>query len=113
MPQQSQRTSIQSDEYIYENLQRRREITPPLVGTLNNVTINLTPSGWHISFNLAIEHDAPGTLLPARVGIDRRVAESLALFTGEMLTLPSSLAVLDCKKKKAQRVLARRKCGSV
>ena len=25
--------------------------TRPLAGTLNNVTINLTPSGWHISFH--------------------------------------------------------------
>ena len=87
--------------------------TRPLAGTLNNVTINLTPSGWHISFNLAIEQDAPATPLPAQVGIDCGVAETLALSTGEMLTLPSSLAVLDRKKRKAQRVLARRKRGSV
>ena len=87
--------------------------TRPLAGTLNNVTINLTPSGWHISFNLAIERDAPATPLPAQVGIDCGVAETLALSTGEMLTLPSSLAVLDRRKRKAQRVLARRKRGSV
>ena len=87
--------------------------TRPLAGTLNNVTINLTPSGWHISFNLAIEHDAPATPLPAQVGIDCGVAETLALSTGEMLTLPSSLAVLDRKMRKAHRVLARRKRGSV
>ena len=87
--------------------------TRPLVGTSNNVTINRTPSGWHIRFDLAIEHDAPATPLPAQVGIDRRVAETLALSTGEMLTLPSSLAVLDCRKRKAQRMLARRKRGSV
>ena len=87
--------------------------TRPLAGTLNNVTINLTPSGWHIRFNLASEHDAPATPLPAQVGIDCGVAETLALSTGKMLTLPSSLAVLDRKKRKAQRVLARRKRGSV
>ena len=87
--------------------------TRPLAGTFNNVTINLTPSGWHISFNLAIEHDAPATPLPAQVGIDRGVAETLALSTGEMLTLPSSLAVLERRKRMAQRVLARRKPGSV
>ena len=87
--------------------------TRPLAGILNNVTINLIPSGWHISFNLAIEHDTPATPLPAQVGIDRGVAETLALSTDEMLTLPSSLAVLDRRKRKAQRVLARRKRGSV
>ena len=87
--------------------------TRPLAGTLNNVTINLTPSGWHIRFYLAIEHDTLATPLPAQVGIDRGVAETLALSTGEMLTLPSSLAMLDRKKRKAQRVLARRKRGSV
>ena len=83
----------------------------PLAGTLNNVTVNLTASGWHISFNLANEQDAPATPLPAQVGIDGGVAETLALSTGEMLTLPSSLAMLD--RRKAQRVLARRKRGSV
>ena len=58
-------------------------------------------------------NDAPATPLPAQFGIDCGVAETLALSTGEMLTLPSSLAVLDRKKRKAQRVLARRKRGSV
>ena len=85
----------------------------PLAGTLNNVTINLTPSGWHIRFSLAIEHDTSATPLPAQVGIDGGVAETLALSTGEMLTLPSSLAVLDRRKRHAQRVFARRKRGSV
>ena len=55
----------------------------------------------------------PHKPLPAQVGIDRGVAETLALSTGEMLTLPSCLAVLDRKKRKVQRVLARRKRGSV
>ena len=66
-----------------------------------------------ISFNLAIEHDAPATPLPVQVSIDCGVAETLVLSTGEILTLPSSLAVLDSRKKKAQRVLARRKHGFV
>ena len=83
----------------------------PLAGTLNNVTVNLTPSGWHIRFNLAIEHDAPATPLPAQVGIDRGVAETLALSTGEMLTLPSSLAVLDRKKRKLSVCLLAENAG--
>ena len=78
---------------------------------MNNVTINLTSNGRHISFALAIEHDAPAAL-PASVGIDRGVANTIALSTGELLSVPTNLEALERRQRRAQRVLSRRKRGS-
>jgi len=85
--------------------------TRPLRGKLNNATISLAPNGWHISFALSIEHDAPANIAPA-VGIDRGVANTLALSTGARISVPDSLAVLERRQRRAQRVLCRRKRGS-
>ena len=85
--------------------------TRPLRGTTMNATVSLSPSGWHIAFSCEIEHDAPANHLPA-VGIDRGVANTLTLSTGEHLRMPATLAGLDRVKRRAQRTLARRKRGS-
>ncbi|NQZ74098.1 MAG: transposase [Dinoroseobacter sp.] len=85
--------------------------TRPLVGKVNNATISLAPNGWHISFSLAIEHDAPANIAPS-VGIDRGVANTLALSTGERLSLPARLGDIERSQRRAQRVLSRRKRGS-
>ncbi|WP_417255283.1 RNA-guided endonuclease InsQ/TnpB family protein [Celeribacter sp.] len=85
--------------------------TRPLRGKVNNATISLAPNGWHVSFAPAIEHDAPANIAPA-VGVDRGVANTLALSTGERISVPASLAVLECRQRRAQKVLSRRKRGS-
>jgi putative transposase len=82
----------------------------PMLGTVKNVTVSRDALGWHISFACEIEHEAKPTTLPA-VGIDRGVANTLALSTGELLSLPD-LSGLDRQHRRAQRVLARRKKGS-
>lgn len=84
--------------------------TRPTRGKLSNLTIAKSAEGWHVCFSCEIEHDAPANNLPA-VGIDRGVANTLALSTGEMLSTPD-LAHLTRRKKQAQRVLARRVRGS-
>jgi putative transposase len=86
--------------------------TRPLRGTTMNATVSLSPSGWHIAFACEIEHDAPANHLPA-VGIDRGVANTLTLSTGEHLRMPATLAGLERVKRRVQRTLARRKRGSV
>ena len=86
--------------------------TRPLRGTTMNATVSLSPSGWHITFSCEIEHDAPANHLPA-VGIDRGVANTLTLSTGEHLRMPATLAGLERVKRRVQRTLARRKRGSV
>ena len=85
--------------------------TRPRLGRMLNATVSADALGWHISFACEIEHDAPMSGLPS-VGIDRGVANTLALSTGEMFSLPESLALLDRRKRKAQKDLARKKRGS-
>jgi putative transposase len=85
--------------------------TRPLIGKTLNATVSLSADGWHIAFACEVEHAAVATDLPS-VGIDRGVANTLTLSTGEHLRLPASLADLDRRKRKAQRVLSRRKRGS-
>lgn len=85
--------------------------TRPIRGTAKNVTVSLDALGWHVSFGCEIEHEAPVNNLPS-VGIDRGVANTLALSTGELLSIPASLAKLDRKHRRAQRVVARRVKGS-
>lgn len=82
-----------------------------ITGTVQNVTITQSGGGWFISFACAIEHEAPANDNPS-VGIDRGITNTLALSTGEVFSLPASLAALDRRKRRAQRVMARRKRGS-
>ncbi len=85
--------------------------TRPMQGTLKNATVSLDATGWHVSFAREIAHDARAPC-PGRVGIDRGVATTLALSTGEMLRLPETLERIEVHKRKAQKVVARRKRGS-
>jgi putative transposase len=85
--------------------------TRPLRGTLKNATVTGGPDGWHVSFACEIEHEAPARL-PDVVGIDRGVVNTLALSTGEMLSVPLSLDRIEGAKRRAQRTLSRRKRGS-
>jgi putative transposase len=85
--------------------------TRPMRGVCKNATVSHDALGWHISFCCEIKHVAPANICPA-VGIDRGVANTLALSTGEMLSVPKTLDAVDRKHRAAQRVLARRKRGS-
>jgi len=85
--------------------------TRPIRGTIKNATITGGVDGWHVAFACEIEHEAPENFRPA-VGIDRGVATTLALSTGEMLSVPASLERIGTAQRRAQRVLSRRKRGS-
>src|SRR6185312_7892162 len=67
--------------------------------------------GWHVSFACEIEHKAPINILPF-VGIDRGVANTLSLSTGEHLSVPASLWVIERKRRIAQRSASRKRLGS-
>ncbi len=86
--------------------------TRPMRGALKNATVSLDAAGWHISFVREIEHAAPAPRIKT-VGIDRGVATTLALSTGETMTMPASLERIEAKKRKAQKIVARRKRGSM
>jgi putative transposase len=85
--------------------------TRPRRGAVKNATIALDAMGWHVSFACEIEHVVPINICPS-VGIDRGVANTLALSTGERMSLPRSLEAIERRKRRAQRVLARKKRGS-
>jgi putative transposase len=87
-------------------------VSRPLVGKAKNVTVIREATGWHISFCCEIEPIAPTNDLPA-VGIDRGVANTLTLSTGEMLSLPDSLKKIDARKRGIQsRAMRNGKRGS-
>jgi putative transposase len=84
--------------------------TRSMRGRASNVTVARAANGWHVCFSCEIEHEAIENDLPP-VGIDRGIANTLALSTGEMISTPD-LRALERRKRKAQRVLARRVRGS-
>jgi putative transposase len=84
--------------------------TRTMAGKVVSVTFARDVLGWHVCFACEIEHETPANDLPA-IGIDRGIANTLALSNGELLSTPDT-AILERRKRKAQRVLARRKRGS-
>ena len=84
--------------------------TREISGSVLNVTVSHSADGWHISFAGSREGASNGAL-PA-IGIDRGVANTLTLSNGVMMSLPDRLKVIDVKRRRAQRVMARRKRGS-
>jgi putative transposase len=86
--------------------------TRPIGGVLKNVTVSHDALGWHVSFACAIETAAqPVSTLPA-VGIDRGVANTLMLSTGEAFQIPNSLHLIERRKRLLQRAVARKRRGS-
>lgn len=85
--------------------------TRPIRGKTKNVTVALDALGWHVCFSCEVDHEAPINANPA-VGIDRGVANTLALSTGEMMSLPASLDRIERQKRRAQKALSRKKRGS-
>jgi putative transposase len=85
--------------------------TRKIEGVCKNATVSCDSLGWHISFACEIKREAVASTLPS-VGIDRGVANTLALSTGEQMSLPDSLARLGKRKRRADKVRSRRKRGS-
>jgi putative transposase len=67
--------------------------------------------GWHVAFSV-IPELVPGPGNGETVGIDRGVAVSAALSTGEMLTVPGLSAGRRRRLRRLQRRLARARPGS-
>lgn len=86
-------------------------LTRQMRGDMKNATFSCIAGQWFVSFACEIEHEAPANDNPG-VGIDRGIAVSLALSNGEAFNLPASIAALDKRKRRAQRILSRRKRGS-
>jgi putative transposase len=85
--------------------------TRPIVGEVRNVTIARAADGWYASIACQLDHEAPVSVAP-HVGIDRGIANTISLSTGEHYSVPASLIAMDRRKRAAQRVLSGRKRGS-
>jgi putative transposase len=83
----------------------------PLIGETRTVSVSCDAAGWRVAFGQEVEALTPTNSLPS-VGVDRGVAVAASLSTGETFHVPDGLARLDRLRRKAQRVLARRKRGS-
>jgi putative transposase len=80
--------------------------------TVKSYRITLDRSGrWHIAF-AAIPESVPGPDDGSVVGIDRGVAVSVALSTGELLCVPGLRAGETKRLRRLQRRLARARRGS-
>jgi len=88
----------------------KMRVTREWRGRIVSATFSRDAIGWHVSLGCEIDHEAPNNDMPS-IGIDRGVANTLALSNGELYSTPE-LAHLERRKKRAQRILARRKRGS-
>ena len=86
-------------------------MTRNLSGKPTEATVSRTPLGWQISIGCK-DCDVNGFSVEGAVGIDRGVAVPLMLSDGTSYMLPETLAILDRKARKAQRIASRRKRGS-
>ena len=81
-------------------------------GTIRNATVGLAADGWHISFSCEMEHAVPVNDKPS-VGIDRGVVNAIAFSDGTPPVIaPAAFARIERQRRRAQKVLCRRKRGS-
>lgn len=85
--------------------------TRALRGRIIRATVSRDAIGWHVSIGCEIDHQVACRDRPS-VGIDRGVANTITLSTGEAFSVPSRLDDIDRRHRAAQRVVARRKIGS-
>ncbi|MBB2169944.1 transposase [Gluconacetobacter aggeris] len=89
----------------------RFRMTRDLSGRITEATVSMTPLGWHISIGCK-DCDVQAFATDRTVGVDRGVSVPLMLSDGTPYALPETLALLDRRARKAQRVASRRKRGS-
>lgn len=99
-------SEVQIPNLGFMKFRRTREA----LGRVLNLTVSNRAGAWFLV--LVCEYEAQAVeALTEIVGIDRGIAQTLTLSTGEHLQMPS-IAALTKRRGKAQRVLARRKRGS-
>jgi putative transposase len=84
--------------------------TRPALGRPLSISLALRAGRWTASFARELEHEAQPTCLPS-VGIDRGVAQTLMLSTGEAHQAPN-VSAIAARRARAQRAAARGTRGS-
>lgn len=85
-------------------------MTRDVEGKMTEATVTRTALGWQISIGCKIDRDIQD--IGGAVGIDRGVAVPLMLSDGTGYHLPETIALMDRRIRKAQRITSRRKRGS-
>jgi putative transposase len=86
--------------------------TREVPNTFKNVTVSRDVLGWHVSFSVEIEIEAPRNALPT-IGIDRGIVHALALSDGTFIDAPrASLKKLDARARRHAQQVARCRRGS-
>lgn len=85
--------------------------TRPMQGVIKVVSLREEGGDWFVSFQNEVGLST-GSSTGEEVGIDRGVANTIALSTGELFQIPASIEAVDRRRRKAQRVLSRRVRGS-
>lgn len=85
--------------------------TRSMPGSIREAAVVRTALGWQVSIGCMIDGEQSDN--GKTVGIDRGVAVPLMLSDGTAYTLPGNIADLEKRHRKTQRVVARRKKGSV
>ena len=85
-------------------------MTRDVEGKMTEATVSQTALGWQVSIGCKIDRDIQD--VGGAVGIDRGVAVPLMLSDGTAYRLPETVALLDRRIRKAQRIASRRKRGS-
>lgn len=88
----------------------RFRITRDIPAAVKTATLRRSGSRWFVTFICDVG-EAPGVNDLPSVGIDRGIANTLSLSTGEHINLPSLLKH-EKRARKAQKILARRRRGS-
>lgn len=84
----------------------------PIRGRMKTATVSRDDVGWHVSFTVELIGPAPKRPAPNPVGIDRGVANTVALSTGQMLSQPKTPEGEARRLLRLERKLARQTKGS-
>ena len=84
--------------------------TRPVKGDLRGAAVTLRAGRWSVAF-IARSADVVQPSNDSTVGIDRGIARTLTLSTGEFMQAPNTTAITG-RRKRAQRAVERRRKGS-
>jgi putative transposase len=89
----------------------RLRMSQPVTGELRNVSVTREGARWHVSIQVLIADALPAGLAPS-LGIDLGLTQFAALSTGELVPPLKALARQQCRLRRYQRSVSRKKKGS-
>lgn len=84
----------------------------PVIGTLRNVTITREGASWFASIQVQAADTVPALGVPPSLGIDLGLAQFAAMSDGQTVDPLKALARQQCRLRRYQRSVSRKKKGS-